>query len=158
MKKGKDGNIDQLSLVEVPTDIANKLTGGEKVFDSGVSINLAERAFYLCAADKANSGYLRASGFEHALNSPYNKSVRGRFNNEQISRIVGSQQSYIDDFHSNMTKAFGLDKIVNLGAVNPKTAEVWEKSAERSFTNRFDGPKGKKTRTRYLRTWKKQQK
>jgi|GEM_PF-1660383 len=158
MKKGKNGNIDQLSFAEEPTEIAKISMGGEKVFDSGVSVNLAERAFELCAADKANSGYLRASGFEHALNSPYRKSIRGRFNDEQIRRIAGSQQSYIDDFHLHMIKAYGLDKIVSLGGVKPEVAEGWEKSAERGFINKFDGPEGKKARTQYLRAWKSQMK
>ena len=141
---------------KVPVKIQPEFVGGEKTFDSGVSVKLGERALHLLAADKANAGYLRASGFKRALNSPYKESIQRRYTGEEIRRIAGSQQSYIDDFHSELSEAFGLDKIVRLGGVSPTQAEGWERADERKFINKFDGPDGKKARTKFLKAWKHQ--
>jgi len=113
-------------------EVAPDVIGGEKIVDTGISVNIGRRALHLDKAKKHLSDYKRNKGFDKALHSHHKEEIQQRYNEEEIGRIIGSQQSYIDGAREEFHKAFGFQAMVD-GGIDPVEAKYEEDMQSNEF-------------------------
>lgn len=138
-------------------EVAPDVIGGEKIVDTGISVNRKERASRLTAALKEFSGYSRLNGFGRALYTPHVGKIQQKYDDEKIGKIIKGQQARIDRADKEFHRAFGAQAMID-GGVDPVEVKYEEDMQSNEFISKYIGPDNEKARTKFRSTLKKQMK
>lgn len=121
-------NMDNKAQTKVQTEFM----GGERIFDSGVSVNLAERALHLLAASDEYSKYSQLDGFDDTSSSPKGDEFRRKYGEKGVSNIIGNKKSHINKGDQEFHKAFGSEQMIK-GGEDPIEVEYDEQMQANKF-------------------------